>query len=120
MDKGITRPSWDEYFKEMVQVTCKRSPCNRLKVGCLLVKDNRIVAQGYNGFLSGCPHVSIIRDNQYINCTKYSFAELMENKTPEINSEDLTLDDWVNHISTIFTEVRLKTFIEMRGADAGG
>tara|TARA_B100001027_G_C16050627_1_gene234045 strand:- start:60 stop:575 length:516 start_codon:yes stop_codon:yes gene_type:complete len=44
----------------------------------------------------------------------------MENKNPEINSEDLTLDDWVNHISTIFTEVRLKTFIEMRGADAGG
>ena len=66
MDKGITRPSWDEYFKEMVQVTCKRSPCNRLKVGCLLVKDNRIVAQGYNGFLSGCPHVSIIRDNHEV------------------------------------------------------
>ena len=57
-----TRPSWDEYFKEIVQVTAKRSACERLQVGCLLVKDNRIVSQGYNGFLPGCEHTSIIRD----------------------------------------------------------
>ena len=57
-----TRPSWDEYFKEIVQVNAKRSACERLQVGCLLVKDNRIVSQGYNGFLPGCEHTSIIRD----------------------------------------------------------
>ena len=57
------RPNWDEYFKEIVQVTSKRSPCERLKVGCLLVNDNRIISQGYNGFLPGCTHKSIIRDN---------------------------------------------------------
>ena len=56
------RPSWDEYFKEIVQVTAKRSPCERLHVGCLFVKDNRIVSQGYNGFLPGCSHQSIVRD----------------------------------------------------------
>jgi dCMP deaminase len=56
------RPSWDEYFKEIVQVTAKRSPCDRLQVGCLLVKDNRIVSQGYNGFLPGCEHQSIMPD----------------------------------------------------------
>ena len=56
------RPSWDEYFKEIVQVTAKRSPCERLQVGCLLVKANRIVSQGYNGFLPGCEHASIVRD----------------------------------------------------------
>lgn len=59
----MRRPTWDEYFKEIVQVTAKRSPCERLQVGCLLVKDNRIISQGYNGFLPGCPHVSIVRDN---------------------------------------------------------
>lgn len=59
----MDRPSWDEYFKEIVQVTSKRSPCNRLQVGCLLVKDNRIVSQGYNGFLPNCPHYSVIRNN---------------------------------------------------------
>lgn len=57
------RPSWDEYFKKIVLTTAERSPCNRLQVGCLFVKDNRIISQGYNGFLSGCPHTSIIRDN---------------------------------------------------------
>jgi dCMP deaminase len=58
----MTRPTWDEYFKEIVQVTAKRSACERLQVGCILVRDNRIVAQGYNGFLPGCRHESIVRD----------------------------------------------------------
>ena len=64
-DSGIEdkmRPSWDQYFKELVQITAKRSPCERLKVGCILVKNNRIIAQGYNGFLPGCPHESKMKD----------------------------------------------------------
>ena len=59
----MERLSWDEYFSKIVQVTSERSPCERLKVGCLLVNDNRIISQGYNGFLPGCPHKSIVRDN---------------------------------------------------------
>ena len=59
----MERPSWNDYFKEIVQITSKRSPCTRLQVGCLLVKDNRIISQGYNGFLPGLPHESIIRNN---------------------------------------------------------
>ena len=59
----MERPTWQEYFKQMTECTALRSPCERLKVGCLLVNDNRIIAQGYNGFLPGCPHESIIRDN---------------------------------------------------------
>jgi dCMP deaminase len=57
-----SRPTWDIYFKEIVQVTATRSPCERLQVGCLLVTNNRIVSQGYNGFLPGCEHRSIVRD----------------------------------------------------------
>tara|TARA_B110001469_G_scaffold123204_2_gene134893 strand:- start:2309 stop:2716 length:408 start_codon:yes stop_codon:yes gene_type:complete len=59
----MNRPSWDEYFKKICLVTKERSSCHRLQVGCLLVKDNRIISQGYNGFLPGCPHKSIVRDN---------------------------------------------------------
>ena len=59
----MIRPSWDEYFKKIILATKERSPCNRLQVGCLLVKDNRIISQGYNGFLPGCNHKSIVRDN---------------------------------------------------------
>ena len=62
-ERKIERPSWDDYFKEIVLVTKKRSACERLQVGCLLVKDNRIISAGYNGFLPGCPHKSIVRNN---------------------------------------------------------
>ena len=57
------RPTWDEYYKAISIATKKRSPCERLKVGCVLVKNNRIISQGYNGFLPSAPHKSIIRDN---------------------------------------------------------
>lgn len=56
------RPSWDDYFKEIVTVTSSRSSCERLQVGCALVINNRIISQGYNGFLPGCPHISQVRD----------------------------------------------------------
>ena len=64
------RPNWDEYFKKIAQVTAERSPCERLHVGCVLVKDNRIISQGYNGFLPGCPHKSIVRDNKELYIVK--------------------------------------------------
>ena len=57
------RLSWDEYFSKIVKVTSERSPCERLKVGCLLVRDNRIISQGYNGFLPDHPHISVVKDN---------------------------------------------------------
>ena len=50
-------------FLKIVLATSERSPCERLHVGCLLVKENRIISQGYNGFLAGCQHKSIVRDN---------------------------------------------------------
>ncbi len=59
----MSRPSWDDFFKKIVLATSERSPCERLHVGCLLVKENRIISQGYNGFLAGCQHKSIVRDN---------------------------------------------------------
>ena len=59
----MERPNWNEYFKKILLVVKERSPCHRLQVGCLLIKDNRIISQGYNGFLPGCPHKSIVRNN---------------------------------------------------------
>ena len=60
------RPSWPQYFCELVKLTATRSTCSRLKVGCILVRDNRIVSQGYNGFIAGCPHDSHIREGHEI------------------------------------------------------
>ena len=63
MSEKSHRPSWEEYFKQLTELTATRSSCNRLHVGCIIVRENRIVAQGYNGFLPGCPHKSIVRNN---------------------------------------------------------
>lgn len=58
--------SWDEYFMSTALLVSCRSACNRLHVGCVLVKDNRIISAGYNGFLPGAPHESIIVNNHEI------------------------------------------------------
>jgi len=52
----MNRPSWDEYFMEMADVAEKRSTCTRRKVGAVIVKDNRIMATGYNGVPTGIQH----------------------------------------------------------------
>ena len=59
----LERISWVEYFSNLSKLVSKRSPCTRLQVGCVLVKNNRIIATGYNGFLPNAPHESIICDN---------------------------------------------------------
>jgi dCMP deaminase len=62
-NKQIERVNWDEYFMSIALLASCRSPCNRLHVGCVIVKDNRIISMGYNGFIAGAPHTSIIIDN---------------------------------------------------------
>tara|TARA_Y100000592_G_scaffold13907_1_gene19637 strand:- start:1255 stop:1671 length:417 start_codon:yes stop_codon:yes gene_type:complete len=59
MDK---RPSWEEYYSNLTKLTATRSPCKRLQVGCILINDNRIIAQGYNGYLPGAIHEQKLRD----------------------------------------------------------
>ncbi len=54
----MERPGWDEYFMEMAEVAEKRSTCTRRRVGALIVKDNRIMATGYNGVPTGIRHCS--------------------------------------------------------------
>jgi dCMP deaminase len=56
------RMEWDEYFISIALLASHRSPCTRLHVGSVIVKDNRMISMGYNGFIAGCPHVSYMRD----------------------------------------------------------
>jgi dCMP deaminase len=58
-----SRLTFDEMFKNILLATAHRSPCHRLQVGCVLVKDKRIISQGYNGFLPGAAHKSVVRNN---------------------------------------------------------
>jgi dCMP deaminase len=50
------RPSWDEYFMQLVEIIKTRSTCVRRQVGAIVVKENRILTTGYNGSPSGCKH----------------------------------------------------------------
>ena len=58
--KEDNRPSWDEYFMEMAELTAKRSTCLRRHVGAVIVKDKHIIATGYNGAPRGVAHCSDI------------------------------------------------------------
>ena len=49
----MDRISWDEYFMEMAELAGKRSTCNRRHVGAVIVKDNQVLATGYNGAPKG-------------------------------------------------------------------
>ena len=50
------RPTWDEYFMEMAELARQRSTCLRRRVGAVIVKDNRVIATGYNGVPKGIRH----------------------------------------------------------------
>ncbi len=52
----MERPSWDQYFMEMAELTAKRSTCMRRQVGAVIVKDRHAIATGYNGAPSGIKH----------------------------------------------------------------
>lgn len=58
-----SRLEWDEYFMSIALLASQRSPCQRLHVGSVVVKDNRLISMGYNGFIPGAPHISRIKDD---------------------------------------------------------
>jgi glutamate--cysteine ligase len=65
------------------------------------------------------PMYFIKHGDKYVDVTGQSFRALMAGKLPGMGGVRATISDWANHISTIFPEVRLKRFLEMRGADVG-
>lgn len=62
-EKLIDRLDWDEYFMSIALLASCRSPCKRLNVGSVIVKNNRLISMGYNGYISGAPHISRVQDN---------------------------------------------------------
>jgi glutamate--cysteine ligase len=73
----------------------------------------------YVDYALGVPMYFLKRGDRYIDVAGKSFRDLMGGKLPELPGERATISDWANHLTTIFPEVRLKRYLEMRGADAG-
>jgi glutamate--cysteine ligase len=65
------------------------------------------------------PMYFIKRGDHYVDVSGQSFRDLMAGKLAGMPGERATISDWANHISTIFPEVRLKRYLEMRGSDSG-
>jgi len=65
------------------------------------------------------PMYFVKRGDAYIDVAGQSFRDLLAGRLSALPGERATLSDWANHLTTIFPEVRLKRFLEMRGADAG-
>src|SRR5438067_3596709 len=61
----------------------------------------------------------VFRDGRYIDAAGQSFRDFLEGRLPALPGEKPLLSDWTDHLSTAFPEVRLKSFLEMRGADGG-
>jgi glutamate--cysteine ligase len=73
----------------------------------------------YADYALDVPMYFVKRGERYIDVSGQSFRDLLAGRLPLLPGERATMSDWVNHLSTIFPEVRLKRFLEMRGADAG-
>ncbi len=73
----------------------------------------------YVDYALDVPMYFVYRDGRYVDVAGQSFRAFMDGKLPALPGERPTLADWKDHLSTLFPEVRLKTFLEMRGADGG-
>jgi glutamate--cysteine ligase len=60
-----------------------------------------------------------VKRDEYIDAAGQSFRDLLKGKLPALPGVQATISDWANHLSSIFPEVRLKRYLEMRGADSG-
>jgi glutamate--cysteine ligase len=73
----------------------------------------------YCDYALDVPMYFVFRDGKYIDVAGESFCAFLDGKLPQLPREKPRLTDWTDHLSTAFPEVRLKSFLEMRGADGG-
>ncbi len=73
----------------------------------------------YCDYALDVPMYFVFRDGKYIDAAGQSFRDFLKGELPALRGEKPRLSDWTDHLSTAFPEVRLKSFLEMRGADGG-
>jgi glutamate--cysteine ligase len=73
----------------------------------------------YADYALDVPMYFVYRNGRYIDASGASFRDFLAGKLAQLPGERPTLDDWSDHLTTLFPEVRMKRFLEMRGADGG-
>src|SRR5271156_1672166 len=73
----------------------------------------------YVDYMLDVPMYFVYRDGKYIDASGQSFRDFIAGRLPALTNDVPRIGDWADHLTTAFPEVRLKTFLEMRGADGG-
>ena len=73
----------------------------------------------YTDYMLDVPMYFVYRNGEYLDASGQSFRDFLDARLPALPGEKPTLKDWEDHLTTAFPEVRLKRFLEMRGADGG-
>ncbi|MDB5700004.1 MAG: glutamate--cysteine ligase [Sphingomonadales bacterium] len=93
---------------------------DRARTGMLpFVFEDGFGYERYAEYMLDVPMYFVFRDGKYIDAAGLSFRDFLKGELSVLPGEKPTLSDWTDHLSTAFPEVRLKSFLEMRGADGG-
>jgi glutamate--cysteine ligase len=93
---------------------------DRRRTGMLpFVFEDGMGYERYVDYALGVPMYFVYRDGRYVDASGASFQDFLDGRLPQLPGERPTLDDWSDHLTTLFPEVRLKRFLETRGADSG-
>jgi glutamate--cysteine ligase len=96
------------------------SDTDRARTGMLpFVFEDGFGYERYADYMLDVPMYFVYREGRYIDAAGLSFRDFLRGELSVLPGEKPTIDDWNDHLSTAFPEVRLKTFLEMRGADGG-
>lgn len=105
-------------FKSMRSEIWRHTDPNRTGMLAFAFEDG-MGYERYVDYALDVPMYFVYRDGLYIDAAGASFRDFLEGRLPALPGEKPTMEDWSDHLTTIFPEVRLKTFLEMRGADGG-
>jgi glutamate--cysteine ligase len=109
------KPSGFLSFRSHVWTDTDPDRCGMLP----MVFEDGMSFERYVDWALDVPMYFVYRDGRYVDASGQSFKDFMNGRLPALPGEVPTLGDWVDHLTTLFPEVRLKRFLEMRGADAG-
>jgi glutamate--cysteine ligase len=109
------KPSGYQSYRSLVWTDTDPDRCGTLP----FVFEPGFGFERYVDYMLDVPMYFVYRDGEYIDASGQSFRDFMAGRLPALPGEVPHLGDWGDHITTAFPEVRLKTYLEMRGADGG-
>ncbi|MFZ2007311.1 MAG: glutamate--cysteine ligase [Stellaceae bacterium] len=109
------KPNGYQSYRSLVWTDTDPDRCGTLP----FVFEDGFGFERYVDYMLDVPMYFVYRDGKYLDASGQSFRDFLDGRLPALPGEIPTMTDWNDHITTAFPEVRLKSFLEMRGADGG-